>query len=267
MKKTKGFTLIELLVVISIIALLLSILMPGLQKAKEMAKRVLCNNNLKTIGLCNEIYAFEHDGWLVPFNDHSLPEFKTVWIANQAFRNIMDTNSKKTVAVNQGTGASSQFSVPAEYLCPADKIGKDPANAFNNVVLLSYGYNITDWGFGVAGSGDVNPIGHKTTRITSPALKLAFTDSIDFWVQWSASNYEEGWDILGQANIQAYKDEQIHGPTIYRHNEGANILFYDGHSEPKNKEEIFNLEEWESSPKKPGMWVGDEATYRKYARK
>ena len=46
-KNEKGFTLIELLVVISIIALLLSILMPGLQKAKEKAQTTVCMSNIK----------------------------------------------------------------------------------------------------------------------------------------------------------------------------------------------------------------------------
>jgi prepilin-type N-terminal cleavage/methylation domain-containing protein/prepilin-type processing-associated H-X9-DG protein len=65
MKKTKGFTLIELLVVISIIALLLSILMPGLQKAKEAARRVVCSSNMKQLATGNFSYAAENDDRVV----------------------------------------------------------------------------------------------------------------------------------------------------------------------------------------------------------
>ena len=57
MKKTNGFTLIELLVVISIIALLLAILMPGLQLAKAKAKNLLCATNLKGIVTAWHMYS------------------------------------------------------------------------------------------------------------------------------------------------------------------------------------------------------------------
>ena len=61
MIKKNGFTLIELLVVISIIALLLSILMPALQLAKEAGKRVVCLNNQKQLSLGWTMYAGEND--------------------------------------------------------------------------------------------------------------------------------------------------------------------------------------------------------------
>ena len=56
----RAFTLIELLVVVSIIALLVSILLPSLSKAREQAKKVLCQNNLKQINIAMVMYAYDH---------------------------------------------------------------------------------------------------------------------------------------------------------------------------------------------------------------
>ncbi len=64
--RVKGFTLIELLVVISIIALLISILMPALGKARESAKSVKCMANLKSVGQAVAGYLTEYQDTLPP---------------------------------------------------------------------------------------------------------------------------------------------------------------------------------------------------------
>jgi prepilin-type N-terminal cleavage/methylation domain-containing protein len=61
--KKKGFTLIELLVVVAIIALLISILLPSLSRARELAKRAVCASNQRGIGQGMHIYANDNSEW------------------------------------------------------------------------------------------------------------------------------------------------------------------------------------------------------------
>lgn len=103
--KTCGFTLIELLVVIAIIALLLSILMPSLKKAKIKAREVVCRSNLKQWGLVAALHGEDNDGRLI--DNATAMSVNNVWM-----------NSYR-----------SYYSDPKIRLCPsATKVTTEPSD-------------------------------------------------------------------------------------------------------------------------------------------
>lgn len=242
----RGFTLIELLVVIAIIALLLAILMPSLRKAKEAAKSIVCRNHLKTLGMSNQIYSSDNDLWFVSVIDTTMQSSgQATWNSNDSFRKIIGFANKDT---------GSKYDMPAEYLCPSDTQSKD--RYWDNVStpyknFVSFGYNMTDWS-----TGSKNPINLsgnipsstwacrlKSTKITSSSEKIMFIDAGDIWAIKYGADFKLYWDKYRQDIVEYRKPpNNMWHPTYYRHNEGANIAFFDGHAERLKKEDVYRYD-------------------------
>jgi prepilin-type N-terminal cleavage/methylation domain-containing protein/prepilin-type processing-associated H-X9-DG protein len=263
MKKQKAFTLIELLVVIAIIALLLSILIPSLNKARELANRVVCSSRLKIYLKASLTYASSNNGYYVPAgyspyydptktNGGTPSQQYCSWALNAGYRKYIDIDNFRGDIVLLKKG---QLAFPKEYLCPSDKISKDPDNISQYGVLTSFAYNVTDWN--PWNNGWLNRIvGHRVDSLKRPAIKIHFIDGIDWWTSYESADYKKGWDKLGQVKSDWYRDghinPKVYAPVFYRHNEGADVGFYDGHVDYMKKQEVFN------GTSRAEMWVNDK---------
>ncbi len=125
--KRRGFTLVELLVVIAIIALLLSILLPAINKARELANRAVSGANLRNIGLAYQQYAQSEDGQYPTAGDKTANKSVTVATGFDA-RNADDDQWSDVKNDLDGNVTASQWILARDGSCNT-KSFVNPASA------------------------------------------------------------------------------------------------------------------------------------------
>lgn len=245
MKQTAGysksairFTLIELLVVIAIIAILASILMPALSSARERSKQSTCTNNLGNMGRALQMYSSDYNGFVMPCNTAKRAQS---W---QMCKYLgIGTNGVFTAASTQHNAkvdANATANKIRTLICPS---ATDHWNTKGNGIFMSYGHNGYIYS-NLSGDDDAGPGGSYAVhmnQIKMPSQKFFQTD---------AARYNEriSGDQPGTINMESYtifqKQSWPFRPTgyvhvIFRHNDRANWLYFDGHCGTKVLEEFL----------------------------
>ena len=220
-----AFTLIELLVVVSIIALLISILLPSLNKARDQARKIQCAGIQSNIATADQMYVNDFDGWHIPFGSPKPSGGYWLWTENPHF--------KSTMGIPKNYTWTSTFT--QDMVCPnATWVLDNPYADDRYYSWRTFGMNT--WGhdaWGGRGSLPLNAFYQPNIRL--PQQKLFMVDAVDGGVVHTNTAVPPNYEQYGESTVYAL--------AAWRHNydEGqgvANVIFTDGHVEGLTNQEL-----------------------------
>jgi prepilin-type N-terminal cleavage/methylation domain-containing protein/prepilin-type processing-associated H-X9-DG protein len=237
-QKHRGFTLVELLVVIGVIALLISLLLPALNKARQASYRLQCMNNLRNVYFAFYYYTQDNNGML-PYgyltNYDGSGSKNMSWddlLLMGNYGNLYDRKLTYNEVCFWGTATASgvPFRVP-KLRCPTDPVDGIYASL---AYRISYGPNGNVFGYGDTTGEFGTPTRPKTFRLTSlPPDTFLMTENPNRPSPSDNRALGNGQGLIYNPQSQLPFIDYSSGSTRYRglHGSQLNYLFADSHVE------------------------------------